>query len=113
MTRELVSALIINKILGTEYVKVFYSVINGGGTLILMQDSKKDEIGINAYELASLCKEWAFENGYYIESGKHLMLNWESTVNSRDLKSQLGGYFNGNSEPESIFKACNYIKDLI
>ena len=84
MERAILNTSIINEILGTEYVKVFYSVVNGGGTLLLMQNSNKDERGLDAYQLASLCKEWAFDNGYYIESGKHNTLSWEATLVCRD-----------------------------
>lgn len=58
--------------------------------------------GLNIYELAHKCKEWAKHNyEYTIYSG--LQDNWISYFNGLDLN------FTADSEAESIFKACDYL----
>ena len=65
---------------------------------------------INTYELAHLCKKWAYRNNYLIESlyneQNEIYVHWMSRLNSRID-------FNGLSEPDSIFKACEYILEEI
>lgn len=59
-------------------------------------------VGINIYELAHKCKEWAFINGYTIWS------NFKLT----QIQNQYGSYeleVKG-TEPEAIFKACEWVR---
>ena len=55
---------------------------------------------INIYELAHKCKEWAWDNGYTIKSYKSDEDWWAMIRNM---------YINTTTEPEAIFKACEWI----
>ena len=60
---------------------------------------------INIYELAHKCKEWAYEKGYQLASypsGK----DWYVC---RDPYKE--PYEGDNTEPEAIFKACEWIME--
>ena len=72
------------------------------------QSENRDE-RVNIYELAHKCKEWAYDNGYYIDSGKHKSY-CEAEIG--DLWGEPLGLrpeFKTTTEPEAIFKACEYI----
>lgn len=56
---------------------------------------------INIYELAHKCKEWAIKNDFFIFSGYNG--NYNCFVNHS------GNRFFGDTEPEAIFKATQYI----
>jgi hypothetical protein len=88
---------------------------------------------INVYELAHKCKEWATEFGYYISSGYSDMEydgdscepNYKiyATINlrcgyhsynskyDRDDWSEDISFDMNTSEPEAVFKACQWILD--
>ena len=63
--------------------------------------------GINIYELAHKCKEWALKYGYQLHSAMRNgnlpigMLTYEQDV--------LRHYFKADTEPEVIFKACEWL----
>ena len=60
--------------------------------------------------LSNMCKEWAFENNYYIsserisESNDSFKHKWYIGVNKN-------WWFHGVTEPEAIFKACQWMID--
>lgn len=75
---------------------------------------------INVYELAHKCKEWAKNQGYFINSsyGKYedgikafATFNWE--LNGEVIPSSfvLETWFKADAEPDAIFKACQWILD--
>lgn len=76
---------------------------------------------INIYELANLCKEWAFNLNYSISSCKRIngfnhvffeALVQNFTYQSENIKHDYSEhlcYCIGDIEPEAIFKACEYI----
>jgi hypothetical protein len=62
---------------------------------------------INIYELQNLCKEWALLNDYSCMSRPRLFGGWLS-----ELMSDYGvedTQFDADSEPEVVFKACQWI----
>ena len=63
---------------------------------------------INIYELAHKCKEWAFnKGGIDITSGKRLGLDgWECLVFFGVIPCDC---YEADTEPEAIFKACQWI----
>ena len=66
---------------------------------------------VNIYELAHKCKKWAFNNGFGLTSG---LLNYSKTkiavLENIDLLMPKIS-FTGNTEPEAIFNACQWILD--
>jgi len=70
---------------------------------------------INIYELVHKCKEWAKYKGYYIHSsvGDASWGHFEFTPTAK-IQSSRDGFLNidsfmGETEPEAIFKACEWI----
>ena len=78
---------------------------------------------INIYELAHKCKEWAFEQGYELYSVKNYSVRtsdavsrigmWLSIVmsNSKSSLEMKSKNIFADTEPEAIFKACQWILD--
>ncbi len=66
--------------------------------------------GINIYELANKCKEWAVKSKGFILS-KLIMFDtytqWQVVVKQENFEEQ----FTADTEPEAIFKACEYIME--
>ena len=69
---------------------------------------------INIYELAHKCKEWALSKGYIINSGATTSNDWSSTIykviKENPYIKELSHTWE-QSEPEAIFKACQWILD--
>ena len=81
-----------------------------------MSNVGESENYINVYELAYKCKEWAFDNGYELRSGRDIDVKEELCYfceykQERQLDYANGDYFLADTETESIFKACQWILD--
>lgn len=69
--------------------------------------------GTNIYELAHKCKEWALSKGYYLRAEQGINykdnLQWTCFLN-KDMNdgADFVDYWN-ITEPEAIFKACEWI----
>lgn len=76
-------------------------------------DGFRQPFDINIYELAHKCKEWAFEKEYTISSEYIPKGDFTSSwAKVHDWLSDDDEYLfkcNGDTEPESIFKACQWI----
>ncbi len=111
ISKELLSA-----VLNTEVTSVDEVFGNTLGFSI-----KGVDIGrINVYELANKCKEWAinYGKGYYVWTGINHNSKWDvfvtkfnsfskfETVETQSIYNPLGGK---ETEPEAIFKACEWI----
>ena len=66
------------------------------------------EHSINIYELAHKCKEWALNLGYILYSTVH---GYECYIDSRNFINNTPVRFLAESEPEAVFKACQWILD--
>lgn len=72
---------------------------------------------INIYELAHKCKQWAFDKGYSLESAKRKVLLDENKMVDIWICCGFTPYnevlpdFTEESEPEAIFKACQWVLD--
>ena len=75
---------------------------------------------INIYELAHLCKEWAVN----LSPNKHALSSYPRWGDIRNYKKTNGSYyicqhlvsgvqFEAETEPEAIFKACEYILEQV
>ena len=68
---------------------------------------------INIYELAHKCKEWAFHNYHFVLASR--VYKGSSVVIEETIGTGMGGgkrmvqQFIETTEPEAIFKACEYI----
>ena len=79
----------------------------------------------NIYELAHKCKEWALSQGFSLSSSKPIVANDEGNqvfnywwcaylheINKESFEAPLMvtfNNFNSETEPEAIFKACQWI----
>ena len=61
---------------------------------------------VNIYELAHKCKAWALNLGYILYSAVH---GYECYIDSRNFIDNTPVRFLSESEPEAIFKACQWI----
>lgn len=119
----LISKELLSEVLGHKIWKILNCNI---GTLrYCIYPNKRDEpseytFPINIHELAYKCKEWALNKGYRLLSG----FDEKEYENSPDIEYSCivnhiyceGGCrsdnnFNSYSEPEAIFKACQWILD--
>ncbi len=66
-----------------------------------------DEGSINIYELAHECKEWAFNNGYYLTSYNDA-IDIILQRNCKVIENITDGSFKYN--PTLVFKACEWIR---
>jgi len=67
---------------------------------------------INIYELAHKCKEWAWHQGFSIRSS--VFTEGSSIKGKVDLLENYTRSFEpvyGDTEPEAIFKACQWVLD--
>ncbi|MFW9602522.1 MAG: hypothetical protein ACMV1B_09395 [Prevotella sp.] len=72
------------------------------------------EHSINIYELAHKCKEWAFKYRYMIDSNisptfKEVNNGMVGTSLIYNLNNMESKRFQSDTEPEAIFKACEWI----
>ena len=65
---------------------------------------------INIYEFAFKCKEWAFDKGYTLTSGNNHLIFMSCSIR-RTLTDDDWTDFYSDTEPEAIFKACEYIME--
>ena len=69
----------------------------------------------NIYELAHKCKEWAYSQGYILFSKIRLNSSLAScyfdTTGKHDYEDGYHNDFRAETEPEAIFKACQWILD--
>ena len=67
----------------------------------------------NIYELAHKCKEWAYSQGYILFSKIRLNSSLAScyfdTMGKHDYEDGYHNDFRAETEPEAIFKACEWI----
>ena len=106
INKELLSA-----VLGIEIVRIHHS----GYWLMywtLYKNGKEKRNQINIHELAHKIKEWARKKRYAIISGIDMNGFWQYKAkvkyNDRGIIKEIPYKF-ANTEPEAIFKACNYI----
>ena len=79
--------------------------------IIKIVDTKNMYNDINIYELANKCKEWAYEIDFYIYSIFTFAGEGACYVTKDDEILKRLATFAGDSEPEAIFKACQWILD--
>lgn len=126
ISKELLSEVLKDKTIGNVLtdVKVIESKIFGNikENELAYYSAKKGWQRINIHELAHKCKEWAREESYYLKSE----LNSDNTIDpvcdvancwvgqlvfDGEPKEIQVACFGGDTEPESIFKACQWILD--
>lgn len=103
----MISKELLNEVLGYEasYIQIV-------GMKLCFSCHIKGGSNINIYELAHKCKEWAYKQGYAILSGHSAYgigaffcscKGWLSENYDKRIE------ISHNTEPEAIFKACQWI----
>ena len=98
---------------GVIYIK-FWGRYVGGVKPEHGQCSSKQRY-INIYELAHKCKEWAFKKGFMCRSQYYNEVLSGVELHDHLMSPPKGMMFicDGNTEPESIFKACEWIREQL
>ena len=118
ITKELLEAIFSRKVklmpentsLNPRRIDIVYMLDN--------QNSKSRVKAINIYELANLCKEWAYRYGYEIASYKLQDIHNKPyrcilAHNNLQLNRDMRYGFYADTEPDSIFLGCEYILEKI
>jgi len=104
----MISKELLSEVLGCDYCSLKYSstTIHYEYEFDVMWSKamQKNKAKINIYELAHKCKEWALTEGFIIYS------SCKSASIYKDLE-YLYGASNEPTEPEAVFKACQWILD--
>ena len=106
--KNLPSKELLNEVLpfGDINSLISYGLSSDGDILLQYEDI--DEI-FNIYELAHKCKEWALTNKYKIVIYSDDSFDWYCQVQLADVDEQPKEWSVAQTEPESIFRACEWI----
>ena len=105
LTKELLNEVLEDTVISIWHVNKYTNELHYNTT-----NYPDSSIAINIYELAHKCKEWVYKNGYVIQSGRDVLT--ESQFIARVMKKSLVQYDGiAQSEPEAIFKACQWIME--
>jgi len=100
----MISKELLSKVLGYKQPDVIKLYGKTDVTLVFGDDM----VSINIYELAHKCKEWAKRTGFMIESDNMNEARvYPTDENGWILKKEIE--FLEDSEPEAVFKACEWI----
>ena len=113
-----ISKELLSEVLKMEVVK--HSLLNKSNksfnvTYMQSEDSlKANWMPVNVYEFAFKCKDWAFSKGYIVSSGLTPVLGvnkdgWAEVFSSSFPLDGKLRTFKQLSEPEAVFKACEWI----
>ena len=115
----MISKELLNEVLG-DIISVIHG-IDKGNELLFHLESNSVLHNINIYELAHKCKEWAFHRHYELSTWKTTKepkseygnSKWnEKMIEKTRWVTSLGLHYTfAETEPESIFKACQWILD--
>ena len=121
-----ISKELLSEVLGFTVVERYIEDTVSFGLQIAYKDTKDEWAYINIYELAYKCKEWAFyaykisvssfkSGSFYLKEFNKIKDNSEYWVEldnaSIDCEINIddSGIFKSYSEPEAVFKACQWI----
>lgn len=113
----MISKELLSEVLGYTPFKIdkIKQVDGVGLTLILLNQDGTVRSYQNIYQLAHKCKEWAYTQGYILFSKIRLNSSLAScyfdTMGKHDYEDGYHNDFRAESEPEAIFKACQWILD--
>ena len=102
----IISKELLSEVLET---KAFDIEISNSTVVCLIGNGSEYRININ--ELAHKCKEWAASKGYYIYSGVSFDNSGHSYITLSTSISKRLITFSEDTEPESIFKACQWVME--
>ncbi len=99
----MISKELLSEVLGKEY-DVKHITIQG--TTVWYDNY--ESCTINIYELAHLCKEWALKYNILIIAYKHdfAVAKISNNITGKRVSDSM---FSSDTEPEAIFKACQWI----
>lgn len=83
---------------------------NPSKTIVEYEQLERYWNSINTYELAHKCKEWAISKGWVLHEVRNLK---EYIIYFSGDFREPSNDFRANTEPEAIFKACEWIMEHI
>ena len=117
-----ISKKLVESVLGYKNITSIRVVGNNICTIRKNDDSvlRENHDKINIYELAHKCKEWAVN----LSPNKHALSSYPRWGDIRNYKKTNGSYyicqhlvsgvqFEAETEPEAIFKACEWILEQV
>jgi hypothetical protein len=116
---ESINKSLLNEVLNKKFYKIEFAgfgTYTCSNTLICryIKDDENYSEQINIYELAHKCKEWAFKQGYSLNvfnSNSNYHEVTPNTLAQNDEEWVEHPYSIASSEPEAVFKACQWILD--
>ena len=110
ISKELLNEVLNVEIYGIEIPRDF---LDSNTDHITIWFNEYERSRINIHELAHKCKEWALDNGYEIVS-RILSSDHQKTGHCYIVKCEYEyekviKIFNEKTEPEAIFKSCQWI----
>lgn len=117
--KEIISKELLSVILNTNVIEVYYHKNQGWKYKTKMERLgwvSQFEVPLpNIYELAHKCKEWAYEKKYYIQSYLSTDMPFGCAILDTIFDDEQivdNNIFYADTEPEAIFKACQYILEV-
>lgn len=106
----LLSKELLSEVLNTSIDKAYKVSDN-----IIIVDSIDGYQNINIYELQHKMKEWAFKQGYELQSrlmsNDHIGIGNCLVIRAESDPDEVKKIFNSDSEQQSVFDACQWILD--
>jgi hypothetical protein len=105
-----ISKELLSEVLGYE-VDVFLGVTENEIDYTCCRDKNVgyEDISINIYEFAFKCKEWAYENDYYVYSAPSFALEGVAYIVEDNNTGKRLKTLQLDSEVEAIIQACGWI----
>lgn len=108
ISKELLSEVLKDKIKRLIYSDFTYGIEDN---YVLFAEDECVMFEINIYELGHICKEWARDNEFFLRSfydyeGAFCYISAPEWVDKIEIPKT---GFCSNSEPEAVFRACEYI----
>ena len=100
----MISKELLSEVLGYVPYKILpISNVSGVGTKTFIFENEDGTVKAywNIYELANLCKKWAFNNKVSISTRKTLHNGWNASIQNKMIVA--------DTEPGATFKICEYI----
>ena len=109
----MISKELLSKVLGLTVVKVPEldgTILWYKGIINIKGSPYTKELSINIYELAYKCKEWALSKNYILQSSIEIDCGY-CEISYIILNQVEKVLITAESEPEAVFKACEWILD--
>lgn len=107
----MISKELLSEVLGEDIFQIEYNKYTHDVTYNKSKGNFPNYGHINIHELAHTCKEWADKLGYEILSGLGyaVIIDFHAGTDAYGSPLIKDIEFENNTEPESVFKACEWL----